>query len=126
MKPCPSCGATGGLSLTPVLVARPAGSYSLAGAQNKTTALEAARLTCAGGGWSATGRLEGLQVASDGTITAGHLVIDPPPTNATADPPAAGTAATSPSWRDQKHLRRYWSDALGRHVTIPDDQDQPR
>ena len=124
MNRCPACGVTGQLTLTPVLVARPVGSYSLSGAQNKTTALDAARLTCAGCRWSATGRLEGLQVAGDGTITGGHLIIDPPGTTGTANPPAAGTAATNQ--RDQGHPRTYWSATLGRHVTIPDNEDEPR
>jgi hypothetical protein len=118
MNRCPSCGATGGLTLAPVLVAKPAGSYSLAGAQDKTTAVEAARLSCPACGWSAIGRIENLQVASDGTITGGHLIIDQP------RPAATSPAGQTPRYEDRP--RRYWSDALGRHVTIPDHEDDPR
>jgi hypothetical protein len=122
MNRCPNCASTGGLTLSPVLVARPAGSYSLAGAQDKTAATQAARLSCAGCGWWATGRVEGLQMADDGTITGGHLVIDQSDT-ASADPPATVQAATSQ--RDEQRLRAYWSAGLGRHVTIPDHEDGP-
>jgi hypothetical protein len=122
MNHCPSCGATGQLTLTPVLAAKPAGGYSLAGAQAKTAAVDAARLCCAACGFTATGRIENLALAGDGTITGGHLVIDQPaPTSSPAEP--AGKAPT-PSHEDRP--RRYWSAALGRHVTIPDDQDDPR
>jgi hypothetical protein len=120
MNRCPKCGTTGGLTLTPVMVAKPAGSYSLAGAQDKTTAVDAARLSCAACGWSATGRIENLQVAGDGTITGGHLIIDQP------RPVAASPAGQTPSHSHEDRPRRYWSDALGRHVTIPDDEDDPR
>jgi hypothetical protein len=123
MNRCPSCGATGGLALTPVLVARPAGSYSLSGAQHKTAAVDAARLSCAACGFTATGRIEGLEVAGDGTITGGHLVIDqPPPTT----PPAGPSAGEAPTHSHEDRPRRFWSAALGRHVTIPDNQDDPR
>jgi hypothetical protein len=124
MNRCPSCAATGQLTLTPVLAARPAGSYSLAGAQNKTTATDAAGLSCAACGWWATGRVENLEVAGDGTITAGYLVIDQARDTASADPPA--TAGTTGSRRGEQRPRTYWSAAIGRHVTIPDDQDDPR
>jgi hypothetical protein len=124
MNLCPKCGATGQLTLTPVLAAKPAGSYSLAGTQDKTTAVDAARLSCPGCGWSATGRVERLTVAGDGTITGGHLVIDqPPPTTSGAGQPAGGAPTTPP---EGSRPRGYWSAALGRYVTIPDDEDDPR
>ena len=123
MKPCPSCGATGGLTLTPVMVAKPAGSYSLSGAQDKTAAIDAARLSCAACGFTATGRIENLQVAGDGTITGGHLVIDQPPPNGS---PGGHPAGQTPTHSRENRPRRFWSDALGRHVTIPDDEDDPR
>jgi hypothetical protein len=123
MNRCPSCGVTGQLTLTPVLVAKPAGSYSLAGAKEKTAAVDAAGLSCPACGWSATGRIENLEVAGDGTITGGHLVIDqPPPTASPAGP--AGGAPTVPV--EGPRPRRSWSVALGRHVTIPGDEDDPR
>jgi hypothetical protein len=122
MNRCPSCGATGGLTLTPALVAKPAGSYSLAGAQDKTAAVDAARLTCPACGFTATGRTENLEVAGDGTITGGHLVIDqPPPTSS-----PAGPAGEAPSHSHEQRPRRSWSAAVGRHVTIPGDEDDPR
>jgi hypothetical protein len=123
MNRCPGCGTTGGLTLTPVMVAKPAGSYSLSGAQDKTTAVEAARLCCAACGWSAIGRIENLQVAGDGTITGGHLIIDQPPPTST---PEAQSVEEAPTVSDEDRPRRYWSDALGRHVTIPDDEDERR
>ena len=123
MNRCPSCGATGGLALTPVLVTRPAGSYSLSGAQHKTAASDAARLSCAACGWSAAGRIEGLEVAGDGTITGGHLVIDQPPPTTPPDGHPAGDPLTS---SHEQRPRTFWSAALGRHVTIPDSQDEPQ
>jgi hypothetical protein len=123
MNRCPSCGATRGLTLAPVLVAKPAESYSLAGAQDKTAAVDAARLCCAACGFTATGRTENLQVAGDGTITGGHLIIDQPsPTSSPDEHPAGQTPTVS----GEDRPRRFWSDALGRHVTIPDDEDDPR
>jgi hypothetical protein len=123
MNRCPRCRATGQLTLTPVLTAKPAGSYSLSGAQDKTAALDAAGLSCAACGWWATGRVDGLEVAGDGTITGGHLVIDqPPPTRSRDGHPAGG----APTLSHEERPRRYWSAALGRHVTIPDNQDDPR
>jgi hypothetical protein len=150
MNRCPKCGATGQLTLTPVFAAKPAGSYSLAGVQDKTAAVGAARLSCAACGWWATGRVDGLRVAGDGAITGGHLVIDQrPPTSSPAGHPAGDGAITgghlvidqrpptsSPAGhpageaptlsRDESPPRRYWSAALGRHVTIPDNEDGPR
>ena len=123
MNRCPRCGATGGLTLTPVMVAKPAGSYSLAGAQDKTAAVDAARLSCAACGFTATGRTENLEVAGDGTITGGHLIIDQPRPAATSP---AGSPSQTPTHSHEDRPRRFWSTALGRHVTIPDDEDEPR
>jgi hypothetical protein len=61
-------------------------------------------------------------VAGDGTITGGHLVIDQPPPTTSPDGPA-GKAPTS---SQELRPRTFWSAALGRHVTIPDNQDEPR
>lgn len=71
--PCPECSTSGSLTLRTVLVARPVGSSSLAGAQMKVAAREAAEVECSACGVSRRGRLEGVEVA-DGTIAAGHFV----------------------------------------------------
>lgn len=77
-KPCPICGQVGGLSLTPGLVARPLGSFSIAGAQDKVVVCQVAVLACSQCRASWTGHLEGIETDSDGTVTAGHFVEDPP------------------------------------------------
>lgn len=74
--PCPACGTTA-LTLRTTLVARPLGSFSLAGAQTKISAVQVAEVRCAACGASRRGRLEGVQTAPDGkTITAGHFVAE--------------------------------------------------
>jgi hypothetical protein len=61
-----------------VLVAKPVGSWSLAGVQTKVVATEAAEVRCSQCDWSRPGRLEGVEVAPDGrTFTAGHFVATP-------------------------------------------------
>jgi hypothetical protein len=60
-----------------VFVARPVGSWSLAGVRFKVVATEAAEVRCSQCDWSRRGRLEGVELAPDGrTITAGHFVIE--------------------------------------------------
>lgn len=73
MATCPECGKSSRtdpalMTLTPVLVARPVGAYSLAGVMLKFSARTAYRLTCRCG-WTATGQIED-----------GHLVVTPPTT----------------------------------------------
>jgi hypothetical protein len=68
MNRCPRCGATGQLTLTPVLAAEPARGYPLPDAHDKTNA-DAARLSCAACRWRATGPLQGPQAADDGATT---------------------------------------------------------
>jgi hypothetical protein len=43
---CPACGVRGGVELTIILQARPAGTFSLAGQQMKFSALRAVRYDC--------------------------------------------------------------------------------
>lgn len=61
--PCPSCGAEPGcLSITETLVARPLGSWSLAGAQLKTSARSQPVLTCSACPLRVTGTFDGSHV----------------------------------------------------------------
>lgn len=76
MKPCPSCGVAGRITVRPVLTAQTPGSYSLAGVQDKTAAREGAVLECAACGLAVRGRLEGVTSDPDGVITGGHFVAD--------------------------------------------------
>lgn len=57
---CPSCGAVGSLSLDMQLVAKPVGSFSLAGNAVKVSAQMLPVLYCIeeGCGWTKTGRVE--------------------------------------------------------------------
>jgi hypothetical protein len=43
---CPDCGVTGSIELTTRLVAKPIGTFSLAGAQMKVSAVETPVLAC--------------------------------------------------------------------------------
>lgn len=79
MRPCPQCGAVGTVDLTPVLVAKPLGSFSLAGAQLKVPAWSGYALVCSACGWTVTGHVQGLEPDDTGMITAGTFVIGPPP-----------------------------------------------
>lgn len=45
-KPCPNCGQSGGLTIGLRLVAKPLGTWSLSGAQLKTSAVQALGLGC--------------------------------------------------------------------------------
>lgn len=60
------------------LAARPLGSYSIAGAQDKVVVRQVAVLACSGCRASWTGHLEGIETGPDGVITAGHFVEGPP------------------------------------------------
>lgn len=75
--PCPECGTTGSLNVRTMFAAKPFGSLSLAGVQVKTEARKVAEVTCSHCGASRRGRLDGVEVAPDGTtITAGHFVSE--------------------------------------------------
>lgn len=43
---CPACGTVGSIKLGSVLVARPLGTWSLAGAQDKANTVETPALVC--------------------------------------------------------------------------------
>lgn len=56
--PCPACAEQPALVLTwPLFAARPLGTWSLAGHQLKTSAIEYALVRCGHCGWSVTGDL---------------------------------------------------------------------
>lgn len=77
MATCPRCGSQGTLAVGVQLVAKPIGSFSLAGAQDKVSAVEVARADCSACGLSVTGRLENATLGPDGvTFTGGHFVAD--------------------------------------------------
>ena len=51
-SPCPSCGETGSVSVREVLRAKPVGTFSLAGAQTKFSAVAGWEFRCTGCGVS--------------------------------------------------------------------------
>ena len=72
---CPSCSAAGTVSVRLVLVAKPLGTFSLAGAQTKMSAVTAAVAECSACGLTVSGRLENATLSDDGrTFTGGHFV----------------------------------------------------
>ncbi len=70
-RPCPECGASP-LGLSWGLSARPLGTWSLAGAQMKTSAVEWALVTCTGCGLRVPGRLID-PVIENGRFVGGHF-----------------------------------------------------
>lgn len=56
---CPKCSVYGSLVLDVQLIAKPVGSFSLAGVQTKFSAEEVPALKCELCGWTKTGRIEG-------------------------------------------------------------------
>lgn len=79
MKQCPKCGSVGTISLEPALVAKPQGSYSIAGVQPKIVAQTRYVLACADCGLSVQGHLENA-VFDERTqaFAGGHFVADEP------------------------------------------------
>lgn len=69
MATCPDCGASSRTDPTfvvePALVAEPPGTYSLAGAQDKVSAVSTLRLRHGGCGWYVTGRVDGDHFVAD-------------------------------------------------------------
>jgi len=69
MATCPDCGASSRtdptFEVTRVLVAKPFGTFSVAGAQTKTVASERMKLSHLSCGWSVLGRLEGSDFVAD-------------------------------------------------------------
>jgi hypothetical protein len=77
VKPCPACGAPGTVTVQPVLVGKPLGTYSIAGAQTKAVAERKVALTCSACGLLIMGRLEGVVFDADRQcFTAGHFIAD--------------------------------------------------
>jgi len=70
---CPSCGATT-LVLSWGLISKPLGTFSLAGAQMKTSAVEVAEVDCETCGVHVPGRLVDATFSADGSsFTGGHF-----------------------------------------------------
>lgn len=78
LKPCPACSHVG-LTMTYELRALPLGTWSLAGAQLKTSAKTVAVVTCDACGTSTAGYLDGATFDQAGGFTGGHFVADGPP-----------------------------------------------
>lgn len=75
---CPCCDATGTVTVRLLLAAKPIGSFSLAGAQVKVSAVTRAVAECSACGLTVAGRLEGATVGPDGrSFTGGHFVAGP-------------------------------------------------
>lgn len=74
MKLCPKCGALGTVELRPVMVAKPVGTFSLAGAQTKVSAWRGWELGCSVCSFRVLGQVEGLETDENGQITAGTFV----------------------------------------------------
>lgn len=69
MATCPSCGTSSrtdptAMTVTAVLVAKPPGTYSVAGVQTKVSAVERLKLACRCG-WSVLGRIDGDHFIAD-------------------------------------------------------------
>ncbi len=75
MADCPQCRTQGTISVRLVLVAKPLGSFSLAGEQMKVSARRAAVAECSSCGLSVSGHLENPTIGPDGA-TGGHFVAD--------------------------------------------------
>jgi hypothetical protein len=77
VKPCPLCGTAGTVTVEPVLVGKPPGTYSIAGVQPKAVAEEKVALTCSACGLRILGHLEDAVFDADRhCFTGGHFIAD--------------------------------------------------
>lgn len=65
VKPCPGCDRYSTLNLSQAFVAKPPGTYSIAGAQDKILARVRYKLSCSACGWSILGDIEGEHFVAD-------------------------------------------------------------
>jgi len=72
---CPKC-KQGGISVRMVLAAKPLGSYSISGAQDKVVATPRAEATCSNCDFRVLGYLEDPEYGPDGIFTGGHFVAE--------------------------------------------------
>lgn len=72
---CPKC-KSGTISISMILAAKPLGSYSIAGVQNKVVATPRAEATCSSCDFRAVGYLENPEYGPDGIFTGGHFVAE--------------------------------------------------
>lgn len=117
MATCPDCGANSRTDPTfvqePVMVARPVGSFSLAGAGVKFSAFEALRLRHVGSedrpcGWTVYGRSEDGYFIVDPTLTAtAPAARDPGPQTVTGDVRAVPDQ-NGPGWAHDASGSNYW------------------
>jgi hypothetical protein len=74
---CPKCQEENTITIWAGLVARPIGTFSLAGAQMKVSAHRTVIAECSSCGLSVMGHLEDPTYADDGvTFAGGHFVAD--------------------------------------------------
>ena len=79
MRPCPKCGASGTISIEPVLAAKPQGTYSIAGVQPKVVAEQKYELACSNCDLRVAGHLEDADFdAATQSFSGGHFVSDEP------------------------------------------------
>lgn len=76
---CPDCGTKNSIVITPGIVCRPLGTFSLAGTQMKVSAHTVAIADCTVCDLHVLGHLEDPELAEDGkTFTGGRFVTEPP------------------------------------------------
>lgn len=79
MAACPKCASVGTTSVRLALIAKPIGTFSIAGAQFKTSARQVAVAECSACGLAVAGHLVNATYADDGaTFTDGEFVADQP------------------------------------------------
>jgi hypothetical protein len=79
MKACPKCGAPGAISVEPILVSKPVGTYSIAGVQAKVVAEQKYMLAFPHCDPLVKGHLEDASFdEATRSWTGGHFVADEP------------------------------------------------